>query len=164
LTDAQNVLNQLRILMLVDGFDTQGLFDSLARLLQLRQAELLLVFVHRTGPRPGLELAPRRPGGHDLAPHRERELANAEVEGGNQALAEAEKIARQLGARVESRHLDGEPGHVVCELAKAERADLVAVRGTGHGRPQVGPGSLGPTARFIVDHSPCPVLLLRDAE
>jgi nucleotide-binding universal stress UspA family protein len=26
----------------------------------------------------------------------------------------------------------------------------------------VGPGSLGPTARFIVDHSPCPVLLLRD--
>ena len=157
-----NALNQLRILVLVDGFDTEGLFDSLARLLQLRAAELLLVFVHRTGPRPGLDLAPRRPGGHELPPHRERELASAEIEGGHQALAEAAKVARQLAAKVESRQLDGEPGRVVCEFAKAERADLVAVRGTGHGRPPVGPGSLGPTARFIVDHSPCPVLLLRD--
>jgi nucleotide-binding universal stress UspA family protein len=155
-------LSPLRIIVLVDGFDTEGLFDSLERLLRLRESELLLLFVRRIGPRAGLELAPRRPGGHQLPPHRERALAEAEVEGGAQALSEAEKAARRLAAVVESRQLDGEPGRVVCELAKTERADLVAVRGTGRGRPPVGPGSLGPTARFIVDHSPCPVLLLRD--
>ena len=152
----------LRIIVLVDGFDTEGLFGSLERRLRLRESELLLVFVHRTGPRPGLELAPRRPGGHELPPHREHVLADAEITGGTQALAEAEQVASRMAARVESRQLDGDPGRVVCELAKAERADVVAVRGTGHGRPPVGPGSLGPIARFIVDHSPCPVLLLRD--
>jgi nucleotide-binding universal stress UspA family protein len=156
-------LNALRTIVLVDGFDTDGLFDSLGRLLQLSETELLLVFVRRTGPRPGLELAPRRPGGHDLPPHRERDLAGAEIAGGIEALAEAEHVASRMAARVESRQLDGDPGHVVCEIAKDERADLVAVRGTAQGRPPVGPGSLGPIARFIVDHSPCPVLLLRDS-
>jgi hypothetical protein len=29
-------------------------------------------------------------------------------------------------------------------------------------QPPVGPKSLGPTARFVSDHSPCPVLLLRE--
>lgn len=155
-------MKPVRILVLVDGFDTEGLLDSLSRLVQLRDSDLLLVFVRRTGPRAGLDLAPRRPGGHQLPPHRERELAEAELEGGAQALAEAEQAARQLVAEVRSVRLDGDPGRVVCELAQTERADLVAVRGTGGGRPPVGPGSLGPTARFIVDHSPCPVLLLRD--
>jgi nucleotide-binding universal stress UspA family protein len=155
-------LSVLRIIVLVDGFDTEGLFDPLERILRLGESELLLVFVRRTGPRAGLELAPRRPGGHELPPRRERELADAEIVAGTQALADAERMASRMATRVESRQLEGDPGHVVCELAKAERADLIAMRGTGHGRPPVGPGSLGPLARFIVDHSPCPVLLLRD--
>jgi nucleotide-binding universal stress UspA family protein len=152
----------MRVLVLVDGFETEGLLGSLARLLRLGDAELVLLYVRHPGARAGLELGPQRPGGHHLPPHRERELAEAERTGSSEALAEAEQLAGPLAAAVRSIRADGEPGQVVCDLARKEVADVVALRGTGRGRPPVGPGSLGPTARFVVDHSPCPVLLLRD--
>lgn len=156
----ENRSNPLRILALIDGFDTEGLLHSLERQIPLREAELLLVFVRGLGPRAGLELAPRRPGGHREPADRERGFAEAELEGGAQALAEAEKLARQLAAGVQSRQLDGEPGHVVCELATSESVDLVVLRGAGRSAPPQGHSHLGPTARYVTDHSPCPVLLL----
>jgi nucleotide-binding universal stress UspA family protein len=151
----QNELKALRVLVLVDGFRTGELFESLGRRLQLRDAELLLVYVRGPAPRAGLELMRRRPGGHELPPHREARLAEAELEGSAEALAEAEKVAGQFTSHVESRQAHGEPGRTVCELAAEEHVDLVALR-AGH-------ASVGPTARFITDHSPCPVLLLRDS-
>jgi nucleotide-binding universal stress UspA family protein len=142
------------VLVLVDGFRTGELFESLGRLLQLRDAELLLVYVRGPAPRAGLKLMQQRPGGHDLPPHRKVRLAEAELEGGAEALAEAEKVAGQVASRVESRQAHGEPGRMVCELAARERVDLVALR--------AGPASLGPTARFVTDHCPISVLLLRE--
>jgi nucleotide-binding universal stress UspA family protein len=157
----ENDLKALRALVLVDGFRTAELFESLGRLLQLRDAELLLVYVRGPAPRAGLELMQHRPGGHKLPSHREHRLTEAELEGSTEALAEAERLAGQMAANVESRQARGEPGRTVCELAAAERVDVVALRASGPGRPPAGPASLGPTARFITDHSPCPVLLLR---
>jgi nucleotide-binding universal stress UspA family protein len=51
-------------------------------------------------------------------------------------------------------------GHVEHEVVRAaEDADmLVLARDGGHARP--GPHSLGPAARFVVDHAPCRVLLV----
>jgi hypothetical protein len=46
--------------------------------------------------------------------------------------------------------------------ALAAIIDLIAIRAGGRDQPPVGPKSLGPTARFISDHGPCPVLLLRE--
>ena len=83
-------------------------------------------------------------------------MADAEVEGGAEALAEALSIARQAAGAVQTRQLHGEPGQSVCDLAASERVDVVALRAGGGG-----PASLGPTAHFVADHSPCPVLLLR---
>jgi nucleotide-binding universal stress UspA family protein len=108
-----------------------------------------------------LDLVRRRPGGHQLPPHRERELAEAEHEGAISALAEAEARARQVAPRVESVQLRGEPGRAVVDLAMQRRVDLIAVRAGGRDQPTEGPRSLGPLARFVADHSPCAVLLLR---
>lgn len=157
---AENRLKPLRILVLVDGFDTEHLVQSMERQVQLRDAELFLVFVRGPGHRAGLEVAPRRPGGHRLPANRERAFTEAELEEGAQALAEAERLASHVAAKVHSRQLEGEPGHVVCELAQTESVDLVVLRGASRGQPPEGHSHLGPTARYVVDHSPCPVLLL----
>jgi nucleotide-binding universal stress UspA family protein len=41
----------------------------------------------------------------------------------------------------------------------AEGADLLVVARDGD-RSRLGPASLGPATRFVVDHAPCPVLLV----
>ena len=144
-----------RVLVLVDGFHTRQLLDALNRLLPLQDTELLLVYVQGPGPRAGLDLVKHRPGGHRLPPHREHELASAEDAGAQTALAEATELARGLATHVETKQLRGEPGHAVCELALQSHADLVAIRA---------PGTLGPVSRFVTDHSPCPVVLIRGAD
>jgi nucleotide-binding universal stress UspA family protein len=153
----------MRVLILVDGFHTEELIASLTRLLNLDRAELLLLYVQGPGPRAGLDLVRSRPGGHRLPPHRERELTQAELEGGANALAEAEKLAQPLSSNVESIQVRGEPGRAVCDVASQRGVNLIVMRAGGRDQPRVGPGSLGPTARFVADHSPCPVLLLRGA-
>ncbi len=44
-------------------------------------------------------------------------------------------------------------------VAAAEGADLLICTRDGD-RARLGPRSLGPASRFIVDHAPCPVLLV----
>lgn len=44
-------------------------------------------------------------------------------------------------------------------VAAAEGADLLILARDGD-RSRVGPRSLGPASRFVVDHAPCPVLLV----
>ncbi|WP_172383120.1 universal stress protein [Streptomyces sp. MNP-20] len=44
-------------------------------------------------------------------------------------------------------------------VAAAEGADLLVLARDGD-RSHLGPRSLGPASRFIVDHAPCPVLLV----
>lgn len=45
-------------------------------------------------------------------------------------------------------------------VAAAEGADLLVLARDGD-RSRLGPRSLGPEGRFVVDHAPCPVLLVR---
>jgi len=151
----------VRVLLVVDGLHTRDLLGSVSRTAPLTQAELWLVYVRGPGPRAGLDMVRHRPGGHPLPPGRERGLDEAESARGVEALAEAETLARPLAAAVRTKQLEGEPGRVVCDLARVEGIDLVAIRAGGRDQPPLGPRSLGPAARYIADHSPCPVLLIR---
>lgn len=151
----------MRVLLLIDGLHTKELLESLSRLVHLEGAEVVLAYVRGPGPRAGLDLVRRRPGGHRLPSHRERELLDAETTRGSVAIAEAESLARLHTSLVETIQLSGEPGRAICELAARRAADLVVVRAGGRDRPPIGPGSLGPTARFITDHCGGAVLLLR---
>ena len=151
----------MRLLILVDGLHTEEMLQSLSVLLRLSEAELLLVFVRSAGPRAGLGLVRHRPGHRALPPARERDLAQAELQGAEAALQEAERLARPLAKSVSAHRLDAdEAGRAVCDLAARQNVDLVIVRARGRDQPP-GPRSLGPTARFISDHCRCPVLLLR---
>jgi nucleotide-binding universal stress UspA family protein len=92
---------------------------------------------------------------------RGRRHADVEVTVGAAALAAQEALLDAAAARL------GRPAERIARRGQVERevvaavvdADLlVAVRDGDHRR--LGPRSLAPPTRFVVDHAPCPVLLV----
>ncbi|MFJ6841498.1 universal stress protein [Streptomyces griseoluteus] len=65
--------------------------------------------------------------------------------------------AERLGRPCVREERSGRPEREV--VAAAEGADLLVLARDGD-RSRLGPHSLGPAARFVVDHAPCPVLLV----
>jgi nucleotide-binding universal stress UspA family protein len=75
-----------------------------------------------------------------------------------QAAAELLAAAQaRLGRQAQSQLASGRVEHVVVQAA--EDADLLVAARDGD-RSRLGPASLGPATRFVVDHAPCPVLLV----
>ncbi|MDQ6920094.1 MAG: universal stress protein [Candidatus Dormibacteraeota bacterium] len=152
----------MRILVAVAERGTPELLAGLDRLVPLRGSELLLVHVIDNGARGEMELARGRLLPRPIPKHRLRAIGEAERRAAELALDEAATAAESLGAMPETLAAAGEPGRVVSRLAGERSCDLVAVSARvdrQHERP--GPHSVGHTARFVVDHSPRPVLLLR---
>jgi nucleotide-binding universal stress UspA family protein len=103
------------------------------------------------GTRHGLLGRPRRHPGRTGPPEPLRVISDEAAEA---LLVEArERLGRE--ARTERRR--GRVGHEVA--AAADGMDLLVLARDGdHSR--LGPHSLGPAARFVVDHAPCCVLLV----
>lgn len=125
---------------------------------------LALVHVIDDQPRHGVEA--QRGLLRRISPERQREIAEAEESAGREALSEAESALRNLGKQIstiETRLERGKPEHNVVAIARELHVDLVAIRAREYpdGFPRIGPPSVGHTARFVIDHAPCPVLLLR---
>jgi nucleotide-binding universal stress UspA family protein len=80
-----------------------------------------------------------------------REHANAVAAGASEELSNA-------GVASEAMVVDGDPGKVISEEARKWDADLVVV-GSHTGR--VARRLIGSVSRAVVDHAPCPVLILR---
>jgi nucleotide-binding universal stress UspA family protein len=116
-----------------------------------------IVLLHVTGPDlPGAAhgahaglLGRGRPG-HDPGTRMEH-LAAASAE--ELLRAAAERLARPCTHLARA----GRPEREV--LAVADEAELLVVARDGD-RTRVGPKSLRPPTRFVVDHAPCPVLLV----
>ncbi len=127
-------------------------------------AELLLLHVIDTGPRQELERlgGPLRHGPRG-GPGRERELDAAEESGGQGALDEAFATAQAAGLRATTRLERGKPEQVIVRVADEVKAALIVIdaRDNPTEHPPHGPASVGHTARFVLDHAPCDVLLLR---
>lgn len=131
-----------------------GLRETLGAL----PSPLLLCHVIDNGARGELGLA-RGFGPHRRPPgHRARAVAQAERDAAAAILSEAARAAPGNQTQVE----EGEPGRVLCRLAAELGAALLVVgarQGPGPDAPE--PHSVGHTARFVLDHAPCPVLLVR---
>jgi nucleotide-binding universal stress UspA family protein len=143
------------LLWLVEG-TWQGCVDA-ARALVPADAEVTLLYVAPAeieeavgGALAGLLGRGRSRPGHDPA---ERisvlsDQAAAELLAAGQA---------RLGRPARQQVRRGRVERLVVEAAQG--ADLLIVARDGD-RSRLGPASLGPATRFVVDHAPCPVLLV----
>jgi nucleotide-binding universal stress UspA family protein len=74
----------------------------------------------------------------------------------------AEASLRRRGLQLDPPQIRvGEPGREICAVAAAIGAGLVVLFASRRAQAFSGPGSVGHTARFVLDHAPCPVLLVR---
>ena len=128
------------------------------------QPELLLLHVIDLGPRHELDhLGGSLRHGPRGGPERERELTAAEESSGRAALDEALASAQAAGLRATTRLERGRPEQVIVQVADAVKADLVVIDARDYPteHPPRGPASVGHTARFVLDHASCDVLLVR---
>jgi nucleotide-binding universal stress UspA family protein len=127
--------------------------------------ELLLAHVIDTEPRRELMgfLRGPSPEGPRVRKPLLGELEAAERKSGETILAEASEAALQAGFSYTTSLLQGEPGRKLVELAQQIQPKVVTLfpREDSEVGPTSGPASIGHTARFIIDHAPCAVLLLR---
>lgn len=151
------------VMMAVKGREDSSFFQRAAALVRLTDAErIILAHVVDQAVRADLERGRERfLGNRPLNTARSAELLQLEQERAHAIV----QLARQAliaagvpGERMEEIVLRGEPREELRHLAERHGVDLLIVQA----RPgAVGPKSLGKTARFLVDHCPRAVLLVR---
>ena len=134
--------------------------DALSILSGARPLTVGLIYVVDTRPRKDIEHARERffRPGHP-PPTREEEMRQAEEGSAQDILSEG--LRYFPGAELLERH--GRPEREIVNVAAEWEADLVVIcpHAAYFDNPLIGPKSVRHVARFVVDHAPCPVLLLR---
>lgn len=153
----------MRVLCCLDGYNIAQLSNALSTVVQPASLEIGLIYVTDTGPHAEMERMEnqrgrflRQPG---MTPARREQVRQAEeataqdiLNEGARAFPGAERIQRA-----------GRPEREIVNLAAEWKADLILIcpRTAYDGNPSIGPKSVGHVARFVLDHAPCPVLLVR---
>jgi nucleotide-binding universal stress UspA family protein len=150
----------MRVLYCLDGTNAVQIGQARA-ILSTNEPQISgILFVIDSGPREDMGRARerflRRP---TSPPVREEEMRRTErataediLDEGLRLLPNAEVFQRQ-----------GRPELEIVNAAAEWRADILIIcpRAQYGGKPTLGPKSVGHVARFVLDHAPCPVLLVR---
>jgi nucleotide-binding universal stress UspA family protein len=154
--------DERRVLACVDGTAASQLLQSA---LPLLGAGARWRVVHVIDTRGRVDLGVLRGGVTGAGPlpaHLVAAIEDAGQERAHRVLAAADAGFTEFGLASDVGVVRvGEPGREICAAAAGWPADLIVLRASRHGRVEPGPRSVGHTARFVVDHAPCPVLLLR---
>ena len=150
----------MRILCCLDGTNVEPVSKATEMLAATQSLTLGILYVIDTGPRKDIEhtrerflRAPARPGSReDEMQQADQAAAQDILNEGLRYLPDADKFQRQ-----------GRPEREIVNVAAEWQADLVIIcpRAEYGGKPLIGPRSVGHVARFVLDHAPCPVLLVR---
>ena len=163
----------MRVLCCLDGTNAKQIGKALEILSAVHPLTVGMLHVIDTGPRKDIDLIrerflrppmhpPHHPPPPSHPPHhipREEEMSEAERASAQEILNEG----RRYLASAEILEREGRPELEIVNVAAEWHADLVVVcsRAAYRERREIGPKSVGHVARFVVDHAPCPVLLLR---
>ena len=150
----------MRILCCLDGTNGEQASRATEMLSATQPLTLGILYVIDTGPRKDIEHTRerflRRPG---PPRSREDEMEQAELAAAQDVLDEGLRYI----PNAETFRRQGRPEREIVNLAAEWQADLLIIcpRGEYGGKPTIGPKSVGHVARFVLDHAPCPVLLVR---
>ena len=150
----------------------QGGSEMISRMREVigSQHDLHLLHVLDAGPRRTMQEFLFGPGQLHRTPPPERikSLDAAEQAAAEAAMEEARQEAEHAGFRVQTdiqtEIEPGKPEQIIVRAAHLWGCQLIVIRASegSEGRPKIGPQSVGHTARFVLDHAPCDVLLLRE--
>jgi nucleotide-binding universal stress UspA family protein len=150
----------MRVLCCLDGTNGEQVSKATEMLSATQPLTLGVLYVIDTGPRKDIEHTRerflRRPG---PPRSREDEMEQAELAAAQDVLSEGLRYI----PNAETFRRQGRPEREIVNVAAEWQADLVIIcpRGEYGGKPTIGPKSVGHVARFVLDHAPCPVLLVR---
>jgi nucleotide-binding universal stress UspA family protein len=150
----------MRVLCCLDGTNVGQVSKATEMLSPAEPKRIRLLFVTDTGPRHDIEHVRERFLRHrGPPPPREEEMRQAETTSAQDILNEG--LRDFPGA--ETLHRQGRPEREIVNTAAEWQADLVIIcaRAEYGGKHAIGPKSVGHVARFVLDHAPCPVLLIR---
>ena len=150
----------MRVLCCLDGTNLVQVSKATDLLSTSQPLTIGLIYVTDLGPRHDIEHLRERFHRHPEPPRpREEEMLRAERSSAQDILNEG--LNHFPGAETIRR--EGRPEREIVNAAAEWQADLVIIcpRAEYGGRHPIGPKSVGHVARFVVDHAPCPVLLVR---
>lgn len=153
----------MRVLCCLDGTNIEQISTTVSNMLQSEQLTVALVYVIDVGPRGEMERQRERFfRSPDMKPRHKEQMQQAENATAQDILDEGGRYL--AGATLFKR--EGNPEREIVRLTEEWQADLVVLcrRSQYSGGPVIGPKSVGHTARFVVDHAPCPVLLIRNLQ
>lgn len=150
----------MRVLCCLDGTNIEQMSKAVSSFLRPDRLTIGLLYVIDSGPHGEIERQRerflRRP---TPPPHRHAQMQQADeattqdiLEEGHRYFADAELLQHS-----------GRPEREIVNCAQAWAADLIVIgaRSSQSAGPPLGPKSVGHVARFVLDHAPCPVLLVR---
>jgi nucleotide-binding universal stress UspA family protein len=150
----------MRVLCCLDGTNIDQISRALSTLITADGRTIGLLYVTDLGPHHEIErkreglLRPRHPSGPLQEKIQQAEVAAAQdiLQEGLRYLSDAQTLSRE-----------GRPEQEIIQCASEWNADLIVLcpRSPASGWPALGPKSVGHVARFVLDHAPCPVLLVR---
>jgi nucleotide-binding universal stress UspA family protein len=155
-------VSPLRVVLCVDGAAPDELLGAAVPLLPELAVWVPTHIVDTRGRRDLGFLRSGITGAGPLSRAQQQAIDTATAEHTHAVLDAAEASLRRRGVQLEPPQIRvGEPGREICAVARAIGASLVVLLASRRARAASGPGSVGHTARFVLDHAPCPVLLVR---
>ncbi len=150
----------MRILGCLDGTNAEQIAHAVQMFFANQAPTIALLTVIDVGPRHDIDLVRERFLRHPMH-HKaitdemlaaETAAAQETLNTGTSYLKDAETMLRQ-----------GRPELEIVNAAAEWKADLILIdaRAEYGEPPHIGPKSIGHVARFVLDHAPCPVLLIR---
>lgn len=154
----------MRVLCCLDGTNIEQISKAVSSFLKEDKPTIGLLYVTDIGPHRDMELRrerslrPRHSG-----PLRGEQMRQAEQYAAHDILEEGKRYLMQSGAP-ETLQREGRPEREIVNCAAEWNADLIVIcpRSSQWDGPALGPKSVGHIARFVLDHAPCPVLLVRN--
>ena len=157
----------MRILCCLDGANIEQISKAVTSLLSKNTSTIGLLYVVDSGPQRDMEMRRDRSFSPRLTgPLRHEQMRQAERYASQDIFEEGKRYFSHLGEmKVETLQREGRPEREIVNCAASWNADLIVIcpRTSNHGGPPLGPKSVGHVARFVLDHAPCPVLLVRPA-